>query len=144
MGQVLRMFFHLECLATCSLWWCDLGIHSQINNQRLAIRCEFEPVGPTLLKNPLDARWGSTTYLVVGEQLASYLPNFFFPSSREKNVHNENRMFMHTCKNSFLMWTSLVSCFESRVHSRQRRDLNIGVTFGKSCNDEYLTILVTP
>ena len=29
-----------------------------INNQRRAIRHEFESVGPTLLKNPLGAGWG--------------------------------------------------------------------------------------
>ena len=27
-------------------------------NQRRAIRREFEPIGPTMLKNPLDAGWG--------------------------------------------------------------------------------------
>ena len=27
-------------------------------NQRQVIRCEFEFVDPTLLKNPLGARWG--------------------------------------------------------------------------------------
>jgi len=77
--------------------------------------------------------------------VSNWLPTYliFFPSSREKNVHRENRMFMHTCKNYFLMWTSLVSC-SSRVPFRQKHYLNIGVTFGKSCNDEYFTILVTP
>ena len=26
-------------------------------NQCWTIQCEFEPIGPTMLKNPLDARW---------------------------------------------------------------------------------------
>jgi len=29
----------------------------QINNQDRAIQREFEPIGPTLLKNPLGAGW---------------------------------------------------------------------------------------
>ena len=34
---------------------------------------EFEPIGPTLLKNPLGAGWDFTTNLVVDGLLASYL-----------------------------------------------------------------------
>ena len=49
------------------------------------IRREFEPVGPTMLKNPLITEW----YLLptlrwMGSWLPTYLPNQFFSSSREK------------------------------------------------------------
>ena len=33
--------------------------------QHGATQRELEPIGPTLLKNPLDTRWGLTTYLAV-------------------------------------------------------------------------------
>jgi hypothetical protein len=33
-------------------------IKEEKKNQRRAIRCEFEHVGPTMFKNPLDAGWG--------------------------------------------------------------------------------------
>ena len=36
----------------------SIQMNEWINNQRRAIRREFEPVGPTLLKNPLGAGWG--------------------------------------------------------------------------------------
>jgi len=29
-------------------------------NQRQVIRCEFGPVSPSMVKNPLGARWGLT------------------------------------------------------------------------------------
>ena len=41
-------------------------------HQRRAIRHEFEPVGPTLFKNPLDAWWG-LPYLVVGGIIYIYI-----------------------------------------------------------------------
>ena len=39
----------------------------------MAIRREFELIGPTLLKYPLGVRWG-LAYLAVDGFLASYLP----------------------------------------------------------------------
>ena len=55
-----------------------------INNQHRAIQLEFQPVGFTLLKNPLDAMWGLLpTLWWVGSWLPTYLVSFF-PSSREK------------------------------------------------------------
>ena len=32
--------------------------NKEINNQRQATQREFEPVGPIMLKNPFDTRWG--------------------------------------------------------------------------------------
>ena len=55
-------------------------------NQYRAIRHEFEPVGHTLLKNPLGAKWGFTAYLAVGGLLASYLPN----RQVERRFHSGN------------------------------------------------------
>ena len=65
----------------------EMSLHNNNNNnnsQRWAIRCEFEPVGPTLLKNLLGAWWGlMPTLRWVGSWLPSYLASWF-PSSREK------------------------------------------------------------
>ena len=45
-----------------------------MNNQRWAIRHEFEPVGPTLLTHPLGAVWGLLpTLWWVGSWLLTYL-----------------------------------------------------------------------
>ena len=39
---------------------------------------EFEPIGPTLLKNPLDAGWGwLSTLRWVGSWLPTYLASLF-------------------------------------------------------------------
>jgi hypothetical protein len=53
----------------------DLARGVQTNNQRHAIKREFEPVGLTLLKNPLNARWGLLlTLRRMGSWLPTYLP----------------------------------------------------------------------
>ena len=54
------------------------------NNLCRAIPCEFEPVGPIMLPNPLGARWGLLlTLWHVGSSLPTYLSSLFL-SSREK------------------------------------------------------------
>ena len=53
-------------------------INKQINNERHAIRREFEPVRPTLLKDPLGAGWALLpTLRWVGSWLPTYLAHFF-------------------------------------------------------------------
>ena len=52
-----------------------ITLNELINKQYQAIRHDFEPVGPTVLKNPLGARRSFTAYLAVGGLLASYPPN---------------------------------------------------------------------
>jgi len=38
-------------------------------NQRRVIRHEFEPVGPTMLKNPLGAGWGLLPTLHISNEI---------------------------------------------------------------------------
>ena len=68
----------------------------QINNQRQAIWCEFEPVGPTLLKNPLGV---GELYCLPCGGWTLWLPAClasFFSSSKEKIPHQEsNRQPLH-------------------------------------------------
>ena len=82
-------------------WSMHLG-NKYINDQHWAIRREFEPVGPTVLENPLGARWGLLPTLQwVGSWLPTYLPSFF-PSSREKISQRElNRQPLHS-ENAYL------------------------------------------
>ena len=54
-------------------------VGNKINIQRRAIQSDFEPVGPTLRKNPLGVGWGLLpTLRWVGSWLPSY-PTSFFP-----------------------------------------------------------------
>ena len=79
------------------LVWVWLRTHTlPINNQHQAIWCEFEPVGPTLFKNPLGAGWGLLpTLRWVGSWLPTYLAGFVL-SSREKILEREsNRQPLH-------------------------------------------------
>jgi hypothetical protein len=79
----------------------DLARGVQTNNQRHAIKREFEPVGLTLLKNPLNARWGLLlTLRRMGSWLPTYLPTYLVdspPSSRDKNSQRgSNRQPLHS------------------------------------------------
>jgi hypothetical protein len=56
-----------------------MKIIASVNYQRWAIQREFEPIGSTLLKNPLDARCGLLPNLRwVGSWLPTYLASFCF------------------------------------------------------------------
>jgi hypothetical protein len=46
----------------------------QRNNQYRAIQREFEPIGPTLLKNPLGAGWGLICCLPCSGWAFGFLP----------------------------------------------------------------------
>jgi hypothetical protein len=60
------------------------------NNLCRAIPCEFEPVNPIMLHNPLGAGWGLLlTLWWVGSSLPTYLFSLF-PSSREKISQRES------------------------------------------------------
>ena len=72
----------------------QIRIHAYpyISNQHQAIQRNFEPIGLTLLKNPLGARWGLlSTLRWVASWLPTYLPSFFLPSSREKILQRESK-----------------------------------------------------
>ena len=60
-----------------------------INNQCWAIRREFQPVGPTLLKDPLGACWGLLpSWRWVASWLPTNLDDFF--RQVERRFHNGN------------------------------------------------------
>ena len=69
-----------------------------MTNQYLEIQLEFEPIGPTMVKNPLAARWGLLpTLWLVDSWLPTYLASFFSPSSREEiSQWGLNRQPLHS------------------------------------------------
>jgi hypothetical protein len=68
-----------------------------MNNQRRAIRREFESVGLILLKNLLGAGWGLlSTLRWVGSWLPTYLANLVLPSREKISQWESNRQALHS------------------------------------------------
>jgi len=77
-------------------------INRYTNDQCQAIGQEFEPIGPILFKNPLDAGWDLLpTLLWVGSWLPTYLIGFFYQV--ERRFHGENQ----TANHSIQKWVPL-------------------------------------
>ena len=78
-----------------------------LHNQRRAIQYEFEPVGPTLLKNPLGARWG---LLLTLRWVGSWLPIYLASLSHqvERRFDCGNRTANHSIRIWILLHNHLV------------------------------------
>ena len=80
-------------------------INKKIKNQRHAIWDEFELVGPILLKNPLDARWGLLpTLRWVGSWLLTYLISFFRQVERKFHIRIVHPSLLGTLLCFILPW----------------------------------------